>query len=86
MSYDWYMIANRAEFLAADLPSREIELVLTGVGLKTILVTKGRLVSIVYEGVMLSIGLTEANPFAFGGFAVYLDASDNIWLGIEAAA
>lgn len=86
MIYDWYKIINRAEFLAAELVSKEVELILEGIGQRTILVTKGNLVSIVYEGVMLSIGLTEANPFAFDGHAVYLDADDNIWLGIEVEA
>ncbi len=82
MIFDWYKILNRAEFEALDLVSREVQVVLDGIGLKTILVTKGNLYSITYEGVMLSIGVTDENPFAFGGYAVYLDQNDDIWLGI----
>lgn len=82
MSFDWYKIINRAEFLATGLTSREVEVVLEGIGLRTILVTQGRLTSLVYDGVMLPIGVTEANPFIFDGYAVYLDANDDVWLGV----
>lgn len=83
MIFDWYKIINRAEFAATGLVSRELSLVLEGVGQASILVTKGILYSIVYDGVMLSIGLTDSNPFVFEGYAVYLDSNDDVWLGIE---
>jgi hypothetical protein len=83
MTYDWYKIINKTEFEADDLPSREVQVVLEGVGLKTILVTKGLLVSLVYDGAMLSPGLNDENPFAFGGYAAYIDANEDVWLGIE---
>jgi hypothetical protein len=84
MIFDWYLVTNQTEFLAAELVSREVELLLEGIGLKTVLVTRGQFVSITYEGVMLSIGLTDANPFVFEGHAVYLDsATGDIYLGIE---
>lgn len=83
MSFNWYKIINRAEFEATGLVSREVEVILDGIGLKTILVTKGRLYSITYDGIMLSIGVTAENPFVFEGHAVYLDSNDDIWLGIE---
>lgn len=83
MIFDWYKIINKAEFLAADLVSKEVEVFLEGVGVRNILVTKGNLVSILYEGVFLSIGLTDENPFIFAGHAVYVDDNDDIWLGIQ---
>ncbi len=87
MIYDWYKIINKTEFEATGLVSREVEVLLDGVGLRTILVTKGNLLSITYEGVFLSIGVADDiethNPFAFGGYAVYLDSNNDIWLGIE---
>ncbi len=82
MTFDWYKIINRGEFEATGLVSRELELALEGIGLVTIMVTKGALYSIVYDGVMLSIGVTEENPFVFEGYAVYLDENDDIYLGV----
>jgi hypothetical protein len=82
MIFDWYKVLNRAEFEAAGLVSKEVEMILDGVGQKTILVTKGNVYSILVDGVYLSIGLGGKNPFVFGGYAVYLDSNDDIWMGI----
>lgn len=83
MIFDWYKIINQAEFIATGLVSRELELPLEDLGVKTILVTRGRLVSLVYEGIMLAAQLNDENPFVFEGHAVYLDANQDLWLGIE---
>lgn len=80
--YDWYKIVNTVEFEATGLVSREVEVVLEGIGLKTILVTKGVLYSIVYEGVMLSPGLMDNNPFYFDGYGSYVTLAGDIYLGI----
>lgn len=83
MEFDWYLVGNKTEFEATGLVSQEKEMILEGVGLKTILFTKGNLVSITYEGVMLSLGLTEDLPFIFDGHAVdYDEATGDIYLGI----
>jgi len=86
MIFDWYKIINKTEFEAADLVSKEVEVFLEGVGIRTILVTKANLISLLYDGVFLSLGLTEDNPFIFDGHAVYLDDNDDIWLGIQTDA
>lgn len=83
MTFDWYKIINRGEFEATGLVSREVELLLDGIGLRTVLVTCGNYYSIIYDGVMLSIGMAGNNPFVFDGYAVYLDVNDDIWLGIQ---
>lgn len=85
MIFDWYKIINQDEFLALDLVSKEVTLLLTGLGQKTILVTKGNLVSITYGDTTLSVGMNNSNPFIFNGLAVYLDANDDIWLGVAAS-
>lgn len=82
MSYNWYKIFNRAEFLAEGLVSRELELVLDGIGLATFLITYGNLLSITYGETMLSIGVTEENPFAFDGAAIYVDDAEDVWWGV----
>lgn len=82
MIFDWYQIINRAEFEASGLVSKEVEAIFEGIGQKTVLVTRGNYVSIVIDGVMLSVGMAGQNPFLFGGHAVYLDQNDDIWLGV----
>lgn len=83
MIFNWYKVINRAEFLATGLVSREVEVILEGIGLKTILVTVGNLFSITVDEVMLSIDLLEdANPFVFDERAVYVDANDDVWYGV----
>ena len=83
MTYNWYKIFNKAEFEATGLVSREVQLALEGIGIATFLITQGNLLSLTYNGVMLSIGVTDANPFAFDSNAIYLDANDDVWWGFE---
>lgn len=82
MIFDWYKIINRGEFLASGLVSKEITMIMNGAGQKTILVTNGNAVSITIDGVFLSVGMNGSNPFSFEGYGVYLDANDDIWLGM----
>jgi hypothetical protein len=81
MTYDWYKIINRAEFEATGLPSRTVEVVLSGIGLKEVLVTKGNFFSLTYDGIMLSLSMGGKNPFPFDDMAVYEDPAGDVWLG-----
>lgn len=83
MSYDGYKIINYQEFLDSGLPSKELQFVLKGIGLKTILVTKGIHVGLVHDGVFLPVYLNGRNPFFFENYAVYLDDNEDIWLGVK---
>lgn len=85
MTVNWFKIINRAEFEATGLVSREVQVVLTGIGLRTILVTKGNLFSLTYDGTMLSAGLGDQNPFISGDYAAYEDAAGDVWLGVRVA-
>lgn len=82
-NYDWYYLFNLAEFIADNLSSRELTFTFPTLGLVTILITNGNLYSIVFNDVMLPIGLNNLNPFYFGGYAVYYDAAQGVWLGIQ---
>lgn len=82
MIYDWYKIVNVSDFEELGLPSQEITLELEGLGEKTILVTKGNAVSILYEGIFLSANFNDKNPFEFEDHAIYVDSNDDLWLGI----
>ncbi len=86
MTFNEYKIINLDDFVASGLVSKEVELVLDGIGLRTIMVTQGRLVSLVYEDVILSIGITEKNPFIFGEHEVWVDENNDVWLGFLVSA
>ncbi len=83
MTGNYYRIFNQDDFLALELPSMEYEVILQGVGLKTILVTLGNYVSMLYEGVFLPVNLNDRNPFVFEGHSVFIDSQNDVWLGIE---
>ncbi len=83
--YDAYKIINIDEFEALDIPSRKITVVLGTLGLKDILVTKGNYISILYDGIFLSLNLNDKNPFEFGGNAIFVDPDNNLWLGLPVA-
>lgn len=82
MIYDWYKIINLDEFTALNLVSRSLVLNFDQLGQKTILVTKGELLSILIDGIFLSVNLNGVNPFEFDSHAVYVDANNDIWVGI----
>ncbi len=82
MTYKWYQIIDSAEFEALGVPSKELEMVLEDVGLVVVRVTKGNLLSLVYDDVILSPDLGDSNLFEFGGYAAYLDSIGILWLGI----
>jgi len=85
MTFDWYKIINKTEFEATGLVSRELEVILEGVGAKDVLVTVGNYFSITIDDVMLSIniGIDGVNPFVFEDRAVYLDSANDVWYGIK---
>lgn len=79
--YNWYEIFNTDEFDEDDLVSQEYDITLVGIGVKSILVTKGFSYSIVYDDVLLALDMGGDNPFEFGGYAIYRDEGNNVWLG-----
>lgn len=83
--FNWYPIFNRAEFLSTGLVSKEYTVFIEGVGQKTILVSKGVGVSILYDGTFMMISLNDKNPFRIEGNAIYVDEIDDVWLGIYVA-
>lgn len=80
--YDWYKVINKNEFLATGLVQRTLELILEGVGGKTVMVTNANTFGIVVDDVFLSVGVTEANPFEFENRACYIDEAGDVWYGI----
>ena len=83
MIFNWFKIFNIGEFDALGLVSRTYTYVLGDLGQKDILVTKGETYGITYDGVFLSVGMIDKNPFSLDGYGVYKDSNDNVYLGIE---
>ena len=83
MIYDYYKIFNKTEFEALDLVSKTYTLDLEGIGESEILVTKGVELGITYDGVFLSLNMNDENPFEFDDHAIYIDANDDVWLGVN---
>lgn len=81
--YRWFKILNRLEFDALGLVSKTYTWDLEGVGLKSILVTKGIGYAMLYDGVFLPLQLNDSNPFAIDQRAIYIDANNDVFLGIE---
>lgn len=82
MNYTWFKIFNRTEFEALGLVSRTYTLNLQGIGQKDILVTKGNGVGMLYDGVFLLLELNDLNPFELDSRAIYIDESNDVYLGI----
>ena len=83
MVFTWFKIFNTDEFTALGIPSKTYTLNLEGVGQKDILVTYGVSFGMTYEGVFLSLNLNDQNPMIFEGLAIYVDANNDVFLGIE---
>lgn len=86
MGYTWFKIFNKTEFEAKDIPSESVTMFLVGKGQKTILITKGDSLSIVFDGVMLPIKFADKNPWADSGYAVFIDEAQDVYLGFEVAS
>lgn len=82
--FDWFEIFNLQEFLSSGLESKTYEYFLEGIGLESIHVTKGNLVSVTFQDEFMPINFFDNNPYESGDCAVYLDESGAVWLGIRA--
>ncbi len=82
-TYDWYKIINKTEFEATGLISREVSVILEGVGTKSFLVTKANYLAITVDEVFLPLGVKPDSIFEFEERAIYLDANQDVWYGIK---
>lgn len=81
-SYDWYNIFNYTEFDESGLTSQKITVNLEDRGEKEIIITKGNHVGVLFDDVFLPIELNDRNPFVFESRAVYIDADNEVWVGV----
>jgi hypothetical protein len=83
MTYTWYKLFTLTDFLASELVSRTLRVNLETEGQKDILITRGNEIGVVYENTLLIVGMNGKNPYSRDGLAVYLDADQNVWLGVN---
>jgi hypothetical protein len=83
MIYKWYLICNKDDFDALDLYSKEYEIFLEDIGLKTVVLTKGNYYSLLYEGVFLTYNINDRNPFIFEDIGILLDENNDFYLGVK---
>ncbi len=82
-SYDWYNIFSYTDFVDSGLVAQTLLLELEDLGRKSFYITKGNTVAVSYDDAFLPVNLLEQNPYAQNGYAVYLDADDEVWFGFE---
>lgn len=83
MLYDWYKIFNLQEFISTGLVSRTRDYFLSGMGSISITITRGNLVSLVVDDVILPVQFSGEDPFVMGGYAIYKDDNDDVYLGFK---
>jgi len=81
--WNWFNIFNYDEFIALDIPARDLVVVLQGIGTESILISRGNILSVTFRGVYLPINLLDINPKIEDGYGVFLDESNDVWIGIE---
>jgi len=81
-TYTWFKIFNKTDFEALGLVSRSYTVFLQGVGQRTIVATKGNYLSVLFDDIFLPINLNTNNPFEMDSRAVYLDANNDVWVGV----
>jgi len=86
MIFDWYALFNLDEFMDTELTSRELIVLLEGIGRVSILVSRGNTVSLTYDGVFLPLNFIDQNPYVDGIYASYVDDDNQVWLGREVAS
>lgn len=85
-TYNWYKIFNLGEFEEDDFVSDQFDVTLEAIGTKTILVSKGFHVCVLYDGVLFPLKFNDENPYVRDTQAVYVDAAQDVWIGIEVPA
>lgn len=83
MNYNWFSIFNLPDFINTGLVSRTLQVFLSGIGPKQVMVTNGNLVSVVIDGVILPIEFMGKNPYGREGYAVYKNEAGEVFLGVE---
>ncbi len=83
MSANWYKIFNSTDFLAESLVSRTLVVDLEARGQETFEIFNGNFLSVAYDDTLLPINFLDQNPYVRDSYAVYEDASNDVWFGFS---
>lgn len=81
--YDWFKIFNKDDFFATNLVSRMYQVNLEGRGIVQVLALRGNLLSVQFNGELLSHGITGQSIVERSDIATYLDANNDVWIGYK---
>ena len=82
VNYTWYKIFNKDDFDALGLPSVEYTVIFEGIGEKTIVAFQGNRLSVLFDDIFLTVNLNSNNPFELDSRGVYIDANNDVYVGI----
>lgn len=86
MNVNWYNLFSKPDFEATGLVQRIINASLNEIGDKEIIISKGNLLTVLYDGVLLPVNFQDQNPFTPDDtHYVYIDDDQNVWLGVAIA-
>jgi len=87
MIFDWYNCFSKTDFLALSLLSKTYTVDLEGIGEESFTVYNQNYLSVAFRDVFIPLEFSDDNPTVREGdeanYALYLDADDNVWIGIE---
>ncbi len=88
MRFDWYKLFNLTEWIAGGLVAQSLTVNLEGKGRTTFEITQGNTTAVRLEaaGIFLPVAFLDNNPYTQDGYAVYLDAANDVWFGYEVEA
>lgn len=80
--YKWWKIANLSEFNQNDVPDLVFDLDLKDLGLTTIVVARGFMISVLFLGYWVVPKLNGRNAFNVDDkVSAYIDEQNNLWVG-----
>lgn len=80
--YKWWKIINLSEFNTNDVPDLVLDLDLKDLGLTTIVVARGFMISVLFLGYWIDPNLNGRNAFNVNDkVSAYIDEQNNLWVG-----
>ena len=80
--YKWWKIINLSEFNQNDVPDLVFDLDLKDLGLTTIVVARGFMISVLFLGYWIVPNLNGRNGFNVDDkVSAYIDEQNNLWVG-----
>lgn len=85
MIFDWFPIFDFVDFEATGLVTEKKTVLLEGKGFIEFLISKGNVISVLYDGEFMPIRFDSKDVYYSNGYAVYYDSEldSQVYLGFE---